>query len=76
MNTRKQRKSTRAERRWEYFAWQMDAAPTAQARLVVVMTLLRAVLADADEDDASRVAERVSQYLLETARNVRPRSSR
>lgn len=71
------RKPTRAERRWRHFSWQLAAAPTERDRMWAAGQYLRAVLADAkNQDEAERVAARIAQELQEAAHAVQTRERR
>lgn len=74
---RKPRKPSRAERRCEYFEWQIAAAPNERARLWVAVQYFQAVLAGAeDPDQAAEVAARMTTTLLRTAQDVRAKEGR
>lgn len=77
MTARMPRKPTRSERRWNYFRWQLDAAPSARDRLSVACQYLRAVLAAAENpDEAEHVAARMAIQLQDAARSVRTKEKR
>jgi hypothetical protein len=62
--------ATRAARRRAYFLGRIVAADTPDRRVAASVSYLRAVLASASDDEASRVADSVTAQLIRVADSV------